>query len=115
MVNATVVSIATASLLFLMQGTGGPLAEGGERQVLLTNDARQPIVEIYVSDDGGAGWQADLLGSDFLQPGKSVRVEIDDQNGNCRVDIKTIFDDGSNHIDRGVRVCLDDGHSVSLR
>jgi hypothetical protein len=115
MLNLSNTTLAAASLLFLFQSGDGPQAQGDERRhVLLTNKARQPIVEIYVSEDGADDWQADLLGSDFLPPGKSVLVDIDDKNGNCRVDIKTVFDDGSNRIERGVRVCLDDGHALSL-
>jgi hypothetical protein len=115
MANAMIAAVTAASLLFLAVGPVGPRAAGGERQVLLTNNARQPIVEIYVSADGDDDWQADLLGTNFLPPGGSVLVDIDDRNGNCRVNFKTVFDDGSNHIEHGVRVCLDDDHAVSLQ
>jgi hypothetical protein len=115
MVNASIVSLAAALLLFTIADARGPPAQGSERHVLLTNNARQPIVEIYVSDDDGGDWQPDLLGSDLLAPGQSVFVDIDDRNGNCRVNLKTVFDDGSDRVDRGVRVCVDDGHAVPLR
>ena len=114
MLNVSNTALAAASLMFLFPSSDGSQAQGEERHVLLTNNARQPIVEIHVSDDGASDWQADLLGSDFLLPGKSVLVDIDDRNGNCRVDIKTVFDDGSERIAHSVRVCLDDGHAVSL-
>jgi hypothetical protein len=122
MLNVSNTALAAASLaflfpsvVFLFPSSDRPQAQGGERHVRLTNNARQPIVEIYVSDGRASDWHADLLGSDFLMPGKSVLVDIDDRNGNCRVDIKTVFDDGSERIEHGVRVCLDDGHAVSLR
>jgi hypothetical protein len=107
-------TVLAAALMFLFQTSDGLQAQACERHVLLTNSARQPIVEIYVSEDGADDWHTDLLGSDFLPPGKSVLVVIDDKNGNCRVDIKTVFDDGSTRIERGARVCLDDGHALSL-
>jgi hypothetical protein len=106
---------AAAALLLFFHGTTGPPPRGGEHRVVLTNDARQPIVEIYLSDDGDADWRDDLLGSDFLLPGQSVAVVLPDANGNCRVDVKTVLNDGSNHIARGVMACLDDGHAVSLQ
>jgi hypothetical protein len=115
MINTTIVSVVAASLLLLMEGAGGSLAQGSKRQVLLTNNTRQPIVEIYTSDDGGGDWQADLLGTDFLPPGGSVLVDIDDDNGNCRVNLKTVFDDGSDVINLGVRICVDDGRAVLIR
>jgi hypothetical protein len=56
---------------------------------------QQPIIEIYVADDGTNNWQEDGLGSELLLPGNSVSVDIDDQNANCRVDIKTCRAEGS--------------------
>jgi hypothetical protein len=115
MVNISNSAVAAASLLFLFHDPTGPPAYGGERHVLLTNGTREPIVEIYVSDVGAGNWQADLLGSDFLLPGRSVLVDIDDRNGRCRVDVKTVLDDGSDRVDRGVNVCHDEGYAVSIR
>jgi hypothetical protein len=117
MINATsyAAAAAAAALLLFFHGTTGPPPRGGEHRVVLTNDTRQPIVEIYVSDDGDGAWHEDLLGADFLLPGNSLRVILPDPNGNCRVDVKTVLNDGSSHIERGVRVCLDDGHAVSLQ
>jgi hypothetical protein len=111
-VSSTVVA---ASLLFLSQGATGPPAHSGEPHVILTNDTRQPIVEIYVSDDGADYWQVDLLGSEFLLPGRSVFFDVDDRNGNCRVDVKTVLDNGSDFVKRGVNACLADGHKISIR
>jgi hypothetical protein len=114
MLNASHAALA-AALLFLFQGATGPPARGEERHVLLTNNTRQPIVEIYVSDDGAGNWQADLLGSDFLPPGGSVLLDIEDRNGNCRVDVRTVLDDGSELVSHGVNVCRAEGDAVSAR
>jgi hypothetical protein len=117
MINAANTAVAAAVLLLFFEGTTGPPARsgGGERHVLLTNETRQPIVEIYVSDDANSNWQGDLLGSDFLLPGNSVRVDMPDRDGNCRVDVKAVLNDGSERIERRIKVCLDDGHAVSLQ
>ena len=42
-------------------------------------------------------------------------VDIDVRNDRCRVDVKTVLDDGSDLVARGVNVCRDDGDAVSLR
>jgi len=73
------------------------------------------IVEIYVSDDGANNWKEDQLGSEYLSPGSSILVDIDDRNGNCRVDVKAVFDNGAHLISRNVNACLADGHTVSIR
>jgi len=107
-------SVVTALLLFLFQGAAESPAHGGERHLVVTNNTREPIVEIYLSDDRAGNWQEDLLGSEFLLPGRSVSVGIDDRNGNCRIDVKTVFDNGSHLVNRGVNACRD-GHAVSFR
>jgi hypothetical protein len=90
-------------------------ARAGERHIVLTNNASQPLIEIYVADDGTDNWQEDGLGSEFLLPGNSVSVDIDDQNANCRVDIKTVLDNGSSLVRRGVNACRAEGSAVSIR
>lgn len=115
MFNVTEVARWAVPLLILFQGATGPPAHGGERHVLLSNNTHELIVEIHVSDVGATNWQADLLASDFLAPGDSVLVDIDDRNGRCRVDVKTVLDDGSNLVSRGVNICHRDGDAVSLR
>ena len=114
MLNLSNTALATASLLVLLEPAGPP-AHGGERHVVLTNSTREPIVEIYVSDTGTGNWQADLLGADFLLPGQSVLVDVDTRSGSCRVDVKTVLDDGSTRVSRGVNVCRVEGEVVSLR
>lgn len=113
MFNPSTATALTASLVLLFQGASGTPASGGERHLRLQNDSREPIVEIHVSDAGAGNWQGDLLGTDFLPPGNSVLVDIDDGNGRCRVDVKMVLDDGSDIVDRGVDVCGD--YTVSVR
>lgn len=49
------------------------------------------------------------------QIGSSVSVDVDDRNGNCRVDVKTVRDDGSSLVNRGVNACHAEGHAVLIR
>src|SRR5215469_17122343 len=108
-------TVVAASLLILSQNAAGPSAHSGGPHVIVNNNTRQRIVEIYVSDDRANHWQEDLLGSEFLLPGQSVFFEVNDRNGNCRVDVKTVLDNGSDLISRGVNACLADGHAIAVR
>jgi hypothetical protein len=108
-------TVVAASLLFLFQSAAVLRAHSGERHVLLTNNTRELIMEIYVSDDSTDNWQEDLLGLEFLLPGSSVSVGVDDRNGNCRVDVKTVFDNGASLVNRGVNACHAEGHAVLIR
>jgi hypothetical protein len=115
MLNISNRAVLGGTLLLLFHGATGPPAQGGERHVVLTNNTREAIVEVYVSDVGAGNWQADLLGADFLMPGGSVMVDIDDRNGRCRVDFKTVLDDGSDLVSRSINVCRSEDTAVSLR
>jgi hypothetical protein len=50
-----------------------------------------------------------------LVPGGSVLVDIDDRDGRCRVDVRTVLDDGSDLVSRSVNVCRSEDTAVSLR
>jgi hypothetical protein len=108
-------TVVAASLLFLFQSATVPPARSGERHVVLTNNTRERLIEIYVSDDGTDNWQGDLLGLEFLLPDSSVPVDVDDRNGNCRVDVKTVLNNGSSLVYRRVNVCLAEGQAVLIR
>jgi len=114
MINVSNIVVA-ASLLFLFQSATVPPAYSGDGHVVLTNNTREQIIEIYVSDDHTDNWQEDLLGLEFLLPGSSVSVDVDDRNGNCRVDVKTVLSNGSSLVYRGVNACYADGHAVLIQ
>ena len=116
-VSSTVVAASTVvavSLLFLFQSANEPPAQSSDRHVVFTNNARERIIEIYVSDDGTDNWREDLLGLEFLPSGSSVSLDVDDRNGNCRVDVKTVLSNGSSLVYRGVNACHAEGHAVLI-
>jgi hypothetical protein len=112
----TVAAAAVAGVVvFLVYGATGPPLQSGDRLVRFTNEAREPIVELHVSAVGSDHWQGDLLDWGYLLPGNSVIVDIDDRNESCRIDVKVVFDDGSEHVSRSMDVCRAEGWAVSLR
>jgi hypothetical protein len=93
------------SLLFLVPGATGPPPQGEVRHMRVTNWTREPIVELYAAAVGTGAWQGDLLCRDYLLPGRSVRVDIEDPSEACRIDLKMVLDDGTVRLDRGVDAC----------
>jgi hypothetical protein len=106
--------IVAGAILCALQTATGPPASALDRQLELTNNTRVAIVEIYISRVGAELWNIDLLGDDFLAPASSIRVNIDDRTG-CRFDIKTVFDNGTTQIRRGVSVCETETYAISYR
>lgn len=115
-------AVLAASLLIQVQSAGDPSGHAGERQVVFLNNTRVPVVEIYVSDDNRyvrddkrEDWQQDLLGSEFLLPDNSVSLYINDQNGNCRVDLKVVFDNGATFVSRSLNICFSENKTIPIR
>ncbi len=109
-------SIAVAgSILWVLEGGTGPPGSVLAQPLRVTNNTRMAIVEIYVSHVGTGNWQEDILGEDFLAPGNSTLLNIDDDKGSCRFDFKAVFDDGTVTIRRDVYVCRLDGYAISYR
>ena len=100
--NSSVSAVDRAGRLWCGANAGRQSSTGAERgrgagdrdlaqHVVLTNNTSEQIIEIYVSDDRTDNWQEDYLGLEFLPSGSSVSVDVDDRNGNCRVDVKTVL------------------------
>ena len=106
-------TIMAGSILCALQTATGPPAFALDRWVELTNNTRMGIVEISISRVGAELWNIDLL-DDFLAPRSSVLENIDDRTG-CRFDFKTVFDDGTTQIRRGVDVCGTERYAISYR
>jgi hypothetical protein len=112
----TVAAAAFAGgLVFLVYVATGPPLHAGDRLVRFANETREAIVELHVSAVGSETWQEDLLGWNYLTPGNSVLVEVEDRNESCHVDVKMVLDDGSERVCRSVDVCRAEGWVVSLR
>jgi hypothetical protein len=114
MLKTAATVLFAGSLLFLLHGAPGPPV-GGVRHFRFTNETKEPIVELDAAVAGSSRWQGDLLGTDYLSPGGSVPIDIDDPNESCRVDIRMVLDDGSERVSRGVDICRVEGDAVSLR
>jgi len=108
-------AMMAGSILCVVETTTVPPASALDRQIHLTNNTRMAIVEFYASQVGSERWQEDILGQDFLQPGNSLVVNIDDRTSHCQYDFKAVFDDGTMLIRRDVNVCKLDQYTISYR
>src|SRR6266851_7354620 len=106
-------AVMAGSVLCASQSATGPPALALDRHIELTNNTRMAIVEVYAAHTGTGDWQDDLLGDVILLPANSVLVDIDDEAGHCRFDLKTVFDDGTTVIRRDINLCAVEGFAVS--
>jgi hypothetical protein len=102
-------------LVCVLELATGPPASALDQRLEITNTSRWAIVELYAARPGTGAWEKDILGDDYLQPGNSVVVKIDDGSGYCRFDLKIVFDDGAERIHRSVDVCDSGNYFISHR
>ena len=115
MVSTCGSAVIAGSLLGVLETVAGFPALAFDRRIELTNNTRMAIVEIQIAQVGTGRWERDLLGDDILLPAQSVLVNINDAKGNCRFDIKTVFDDGTSSTRRDIDVCAVERIAVSYR
>jgi hypothetical protein len=108
-------AVVTGSILCALQTGTVPSVSALDRHIQITNNTREVIVEIYVAPVGTGRWQKDLLNDDILEPANSIFLQIDDGTDYCRVDMKTVFDDGTSMIQRNVNMCRMEGFAISYR
>jgi hypothetical protein len=114
MIKSLKSNLIAAAVLSGLSSATGPPAYALEQHLLLTNTTRMAIVEIHFSNVGTGNWQEDILGQDFLAPNTSLAVGIDDRGG-CRLDVETVFDDGTTLIRHDVDVCAAERFAISGR
>jgi hypothetical protein len=78
MINVSNIVVA-ASLLFLFQSATVPPAYSGDGHVVLTNNTREQIIEIYVSDDHTDNWQEAYP----VVPGSSILCIVASRPATC--------------------------------
>jgi hypothetical protein len=108
-------ALAAGSILCVLETATGPPASAFERSIELTNNTRMAIVEIQIARIGTEQWERDLLGDDILLPAQSLVVEMEDEQGYCRFDFKTVFDDGTTVVRRNVDLCAMERLAISHR
>jgi hypothetical protein len=108
-------AVMAGSILCTFQAATVPPAAALDRHIQLTNNTRMPIVEIYLAPVGSGRWQKDLLGHEILLPANSALLDFEDGTGYCRFDLKIVYDDGTDLLQRDVNVCRMEGFAISYR
>ncbi|WP_158922748.1 hypothetical protein [Acidisphaera sp. S103] len=103
MFNVTKMTILTGAALFAVSVTSS--AKSHDRYVEIVNDSHLAIVSFYASNIGSDSWQADVLGTAMLPPGKHLRINLDDGSSYCRFDLKTRFIDGTSVVRHDGDIC----------
>lgn len=73
-----------------------PSAHAGDLVFTLKNGTSGVLTYFHASPAGVSDWEEDILGSDVLGSGESIKVTIADGRNQCRYDMRFEFDEDSN-------------------
>ena len=76
-----------------------------DKTVTVVNKTKSTMSAIYASSVGARTWEEDILRQDMLSPGESVEIDMDDDTGGCRFDLKAEFSDGSEAVQENLNIC----------
>ena len=97
------VSALAACGLFVAATLTG--AAAADRRVDIVNNTGMTMTEFYASNSGTNDWEEDILGTDVLENGDSVEVNIDDGTNKCVFDFKAVFESGQELVRNRINVC----------
>ena len=75
-----------------------------DREVVITNHAKQPATEVYVSSADAPDWGDDRLAGGLVASGKSFRVKLG-RGRDCIFDVQLVYQNGSREEQHGMDVC----------
>lgn len=88
MLRRTILAVFAISMLTLP-------VEAIDRRVRIHNETGQTMVKFFSTNSGANRWGSDVLGNSVLEPGASMRLNFDSNEGYCSFDFRAIFEDGT--------------------
>lgn len=113
MIKTTLKAVVAAAILVGSAAAAAPPAatpmvqskDGYDRHVTIKNRTGWTMLRFYASDSRRDDWEEDILGSDVLESGQDVRINIDDGSGACIYDFKAEFTNGQELTRSRINVC----------
>ncbi|HEV8589348.1 MAG TPA: hypothetical protein VGQ72_10775 [Pyrinomonadaceae bacterium] len=93
LVSKTKAIIALGVIVMFMTATA--LARVGKQDFVLHNETGVEIHEVYVSPVTADEWEEDVLGTDTLADGDSVKITFDDRDKHVHWDLKVVDGKGN--------------------
>ncbi|HBE16831.1 MAG TPA: hypothetical protein DEG17_16485 [Cyanobacteria bacterium UBA11149] len=92
------------------------LAENCQPKISLSIDNydNSNLVQLYISPAGSNAQGNEKLQGRVLKPGETADIAIYNKPGECVYDIKAVFADGKENVERQANLCDIDGGSYSL-
>lgn len=89
----------------LLLATSSLTAQADDLVFVLKNQTSSVLAEFYASPANLDDWEEDILGTDTLEAGTQGSVTIRDGRRTCNYDMKFVFDDDEEVIEKGIDLC----------
>ena len=86
-------------------GPGSARADAPNPSFYLVNRSTQAITEVYASPVSADGWGRNRLSDDKINPDASAAIRLL-ADGNCRFDLRVVYQDGNDEQRRAVNTCM---------
>jgi hypothetical protein len=63
------------------------------------------VDKVFVRSVGKKSWGAEILGSGSLDDGNKVKITFSGDSGDCKYDLKVVYDDGDDATWSDVNLC----------
>ncbi|MGL6211048.1 MAG: hypothetical protein ACRC14_14595 [Paracoccaceae bacterium] len=83
----------------------GGAAEAQDMRMRIHNDTGYTLYRFYSTNTGSTRWGSDVMGSNTLASGSSMKLNFANSEGYCLFDFRAIFDNGVELTRQGVNVC----------
>jgi len=80
-------------------------AEAGDQDFTLVNKTGYDIAQVYASPVKSDTWGEDIMGSDILADGASVKITFAHEASACHWDLKVVYTDKETAVWRSVNLC----------
>ncbi|MBM0744335.1 hypothetical protein JOY44_22435 [Phormidium sp. CLA17] len=93
--NTMIRGVAAAIALLTISLFASLPAQAESATFTLVNKTSRTLEEFYASPPSTDDWEEDILGVDVLEPGASVKINMDDGREDCLYDFKGVLGAGN--------------------
>jgi len=104
-------NVCTDSSWTLVDASDGS-SDGRNRAITVYNNSSQDIYHVYFGRPGMEYYSRDLLGSQILDAGENLRIDVDNGRGDCTFNLKATTAGDSDVWEKSLNVCTENSWTL---
>lgn len=95
----------TIALAALMAASLAAPAQAGDEVLTIVNRTGYEIAQVHIAPNATDDWEEDVLGSDLLENGETLRVDMSQSVDTCNWDLMVVYSDEDTAYWRNLDFC----------